>query len=271
MTLQEQLHLQYLGFKNQPNLWTADDFFEYLQTEITLPNILDFSNYQNTKHHRLGKLCEYFLETALYQIPNYEVLVNNLQIQPDPQHTLGELDFIINTPEGITHVELAYKFYLYNPYIKNELERWIGPNLKDAFVKKLEKLKNKQLPILQHSVCKSILKEKQIDVQNITQKLIFKAQLYIPLSLQKHTFSYINNDCIAGYYISYKEIDFLFPLALYHVPIKQNWLINPRNNNDWKTFVEVKPLITEQIEQEHSPLIWIKRGEIFERFFITFW
>ena len=86
-----------------------------------------------------------------------------------------------------------------------------------------------------------------------------------------HTFPDINNNCIKGYYISYKEIDYLFPFALYHVPVKQDWLIDPKHNTNWLSFVDVKPIIMEQIAVNHSPLIWIKRGEIYERFFITFW
>lgn len=267
----EQLYYQYQGFKDQPNLWKDSSFFEYPQIELPFCDTLDFSDIDTTKHHRLGKLVEVFYQKNLHQLTEYQPLANNLQIQADKHQTLGELDFICDTPNGIHHIELTYKFYLYKTDIPLELDRWVGPNLKDSLVKKLTKLKDKQFPMLKHPVCLQKLSELKIPIDKIQQSVAFKAQLYIPLSLQKHTFPHVNNECIQGYYISYKEIDFLFPLALYHVPKKQDWLVHPKHNSDWMSFVEAKPLILEQIAIKHSPLVWIKRGEVYERFFITFW
>ena len=271
MTNLEKLNNQYQGFKNQPNLWIVNTFFEYPQIDIPFLDYLDLSTIDTSKHRRLGKLVEIFYQKNLEAHPNYKPLVNNLQIQINKHQTIGELDFICDTPNGIHHIELTYKFYLYKTDIHFELDRWIGPNLKDSLVKKLSKLKDKQLPQLHHPICKKILIEKGISINEIKQSVQFKAQLYIPLSLMNHTFPHINNNCIKGYYISYKEIDFLFPLALYHVPKKQDWLIAPEHNNDWISFVEAKPTILTQIAIKHSPLVWIKRGHKCERFFITFW
>lgn len=266
-----KLKQQYNGFINQPNLWKNIDFFDYPQIEIPFTNNINFETIDLTKHHRLGKLVEVFYQKNLESLNNYSSVKNNLQIQLDKHQTIGELDFIIDTPQGIHHVELTYKFYIYKTDIPYEIDRWVGPNLKDSLVQKLEKLKNKQFPLLQNPITQKILSEKGIDTQNIKQSVHFKAQLYIPLSLKNHTFPLINNDCIKGYYISYKEIDFLFPLALYHVPIKQDWLIDPKNNKGWLPFIDVRNAILEQIDVKHSPLIWIKRGNLYERFIITFW
>ena len=271
MTPLEKLEYQYEGLKNQPNLWSDKTFFEYPQIDIPFVENIDLLSIDTTKHHRLGKLVEVFYQKNIDALPDYNSVENNIQIQVDKHQTLGELDFICETPTGIHHIELTYKFYLYktdNPY---EIDRWVGPNLKDSLVQKLKKLKEKQFPMLHHSICKELLKNKGLEVEKIQQSVQFKAQLYIPLSLMNHTFPDINNNCIKGYYISYKEIDYLFPFALYHVPIKQDWLIAPKHNTDWLSFVDVRPIIMEQIAVNHSPLIWIKRGEIYERFFITFW
>ncbi len=271
MTNLERLTYQYEGFKNQPNLWTDNSFFKYPQIELPFLDSIDETSIDTSKHYRLGKLVEVFYQKNLEKIPNYTSLINNLQIQIDKHQTIGELDFICKTPNGIHHIELTYKFYLYKTDLPYELDRWVGPNLKDSWIKKLEKLKNKQFQLLHHRVCKKILQEKGLQTDNIKQSVHFKAQLYIPLSLANHTFLYINNDCIKGYYISYKEIDFLFPMALYYVPLKKDWLIDPKHNRVWVSFTEAKPIILEQIAIKHSPLIWIKRGDVFERFFITFW
>ncbi|MGY5352771.1 DUF1853 family protein [Wenyingzhuangia sp. IMCC45533] len=271
MTSVQRLFYQYLGFIHQPNLWNDSNFYQYPQIEIPFTEDIDLNDIDTSKHHRLGKLVEVFYHKNLEKQKDYIPLVSNQQIQADKRQTLGEIDFVCDTPNGIKHIELTYKFYLYKTDITYELDRWVGPNLRDSLVKKLNKLKDKQFPMLHHPICKQLLADKNIDVDKITQYVHFKAQLYVPLSLMNHEFKNINNDCIKGYYISYKEIDFLFPMALYHIPAKQDWLIDPKYNDDWITFTEAKPIILEQIAIKHSPLIWIKRETTYKRFFVTFW
>ncbi|WP_010134851.1 DUF1853 family protein [Ochrovirga pacifica] len=267
----EQLTYQYLGFKDQPNLWLDNSFFDYPQINLPFSDTINLSDIDTTKHYRLGKLVEIFYQKNLEKLTNYTPLANNIQLQINKHQTIGELDFICSTPSGIQHIELTYKFYLYKTDIPYEIDRWVGPNLRDSLVKKLTKLKEKQFPQLYHKATQKLLTSIGIPVNEIQQSVHFKAQLYIPLSLVNHTFPNINKNCIKGYYISYKEIDYLFPMALYHVPKKQDWLIDPKYNNKWMTYVEVKPIILEQIAVKHSPLIWIKRNDKFERFFVTFW
>ncbi|NJB82522.1 DUF1853 family protein [Wenyingzhuangia aestuarii] len=271
MTTLERLEYQYEGLRVQPNLWKEDSFFDYPQIDVPFTKNILLTDIDTSKHHRLGKLVEVFYHKNLEAQTGYTPLANNVQIQIDKHQTIGELDYICTTPQGTTHIELTYKFYLYKTDKTYELDRWVGPNLKDSLIQKLTKLKEKQFPLIHNPICKALFANKGIATDNIIQNVHFKAQLYIPLSLKNHTFSHINNDCIKGYYISVKEIDFLFPLALYHVPVKQDWLIDPSHNKDWIPFVDAKPLILEQIAVQHSPLIWIKRNDIFERFFITFW
>ncbi|MDB4297788.1 DUF1853 family protein [Flavobacteriaceae bacterium] len=267
----DKLLLQYKGFINTPNLWEQADFYKYPQIEIDYletPNLLEIDT---TKHHRLGKLVECFFQKNIEQNTLYSPICNNIQIQTEKKITLGELDFICNTPDGQKHIELTYKFYLYKTDIKGELNRWVGPNLRDSLVKKLDKLRDKQFPMLANKYTQPILDQHNLSINSIEQVMHFKANLFVPLSLAKHTFQHINNACVKGYYISHKEIDFLFPFALYQIPNKQDWLIDPADNTDWMIFIDVKPLILEQIKVQHSPLIWIKRDGVFERFFITFW
>jgi len=56
------------------------------------------------------------------------------------------------------HLEIIYKFYLYDPSIGlTQLDHWIGPNRRDSLVKKLTKLKQKQLPLLYHPLITQLL------------------------------------------------------------------------------------------------------------------
>ena len=262
---------QYLGFKNAPLAWESNSFFSYSQADIEYLPALDFNNTSFNENLRLGKHVEQFCAENFKQHPNFELLLENQQVQSDKNQTLGELDYIVKNGDNVYHIELTSKFYLYKTDIPTEIHRWVGPNLRDSFIQKLEKLENKQFPLLYSNEAKQLLKNHNIDSNDVQQQVHFKAHLFIPLSLQKHTFPIINNDCIKGYYISYKEIDFLFPMALYHIPKKQDWFVNPKYNTHWESFVEVKPLILDQISRQHSPLVWIKRGDIYEQFFVTFW
>lgn len=271
MTPIERLKHQYEGVREQSNLWSGTLFFDYPQIELPFSTEIGLQTIDTSKHYRLGKLVELFYQKNIETLEDYTLLACNTQIQIDKHQTIGELDYIVETPKGIKHIELTYKFYLYKTDEVYELDRWVGPNLKDSLVKKLNKLKEKQFPLLKHSISQKTLLKNGIETSNIEQNVHFKAQLYIPLSLKNHIFSHINNDCIAGYYINIKEIDFLFPLALYHLPEKQDWLMHPKHHNEWITFIDVKPQILEQIALEHSPLLWIKKGSEYERFFITFW
>lgn len=271
MTPNERLKHQYQGFKDQPNLWEAINFYKYPQINIPFVKELDFTDIDIHKHHRLGKLVEVFYQKNLETLPNYTPIANNIQIQVDKHQTLGELDFVCNTPTGIHHIELTYKFYLYKTDVATEMERWIGPNLKDSLVKKLQKLEVKQFPMLHHPICKKLFLDKGFVVDEIQQSVQFKAQLYIPLHLKNHVFPHVNNKCINGYYINYQQLNKLSSSYLYHVPVKQDWLIHPKHHKTWQSLSEVKPIILEQIEVKHSPLIWIKNEDTYQRLFITFW
>ena len=77
-----------------------------------------------------------------------KILAENVQIQNE-KTTVGEIDCILTTAKKPVHLEIIYKFYLYDKSVgTNELEHWIGPNRRDSLVSKLNKLKDKQLPLL---------------------------------------------------------------------------------------------------------------------------
>ncbi|MEN8804789.1 MAG: DUF1853 family protein [Wenyingzhuangia sp.] len=267
-----KLKKQYQGLKNTPILWNDVDFYEYRPIEIPFHENIDWASIDTSKHHRLGKLVEIFYQKNLEKQEAYCSLAHNIQIQVDKHQTIGELDFIIQKKNNeIHHIELAYKFYLYKPDEPNEINRWIGPNLKDSLAQKLLKLKSKQFPLLKNNSTKKILSKKGINPHNIKQSVHFLAQLYVPLHLRNQTFANINHECIKGYYISHQELDILPNSDLYHLPIKVDWLIDPKNNDTWCSFEEIKKEIIEQINFKHSPLLWVKRNKTYERLFITFW
>ncbi len=91
------------------------------------------------------------------------------------------------------HVELVYKYYIYEKRFNKELYRYIGPNRNDTLIKKLSKLRDKQFPLLFKQVTKKYLEG--IDINKIKQKLCFKANLFYFEDDFNKNYDLVNNYC----------------------------------------------------------------------------
>jgi len=216
------------SFYSTPSLWTGN----LLSMNQFSLNQLDFSysDQEKSEIHLpdipygtvLGKRAEYYFKFCVEQSTNYRCLISNLQIFKG-KTTLGELDFIVEdcNSHKMYHVELVYKFYIYDPEIpfvkkedsdfelKRELARYTGPNRRDHLLKKLERLKKHQLHLLYRPETIEALKKEGIAVNQIQQRVCFLAQVYIPQHLWNHEFPYLNRKCIAGYLaLLYVQISF---------------------------------------------------------------
>ena len=108
----------------------------------------------------LGKRAEIFFAEAIRQSSHYDLIAQNLQLIHNKQ-TLGEFDFFLkeqNTQQSL-HVELVYKFYVYDSSFKQQLDRWIGPNRKDSLLKKIEHIKSHQFPLLFREESQELLQQ----------------------------------------------------------------------------------------------------------------
>lgn len=97
---------------------------------------------------KLGHLYEDALANMLRASPRYDLLASNLQIQKDAHTTIGELDFLLRDLESgkRIHLELATKFYL---AVQTEDGLTLpGPDARDSYFKKLDRLRAHQLRIL---------------------------------------------------------------------------------------------------------------------------
>ncbi|WP_415859547.1 DUF1853 family protein [Aureibaculum sp. 2210JD6-5] len=112
-----------------------------------------------------------------------KILTENIQVQHD-KRTVGELDCILIKDNTPIHLEIIYKFYLYDNSVgSSEIEHWIGPNRNDTLLKKLTKLKEKQLPLLYSEHTKPILDDFNLNPKIINQLVYFKAQLFTPYNI----------------------------------------------------------------------------------------
>ncbi|MFD1096006.1 DUF1853 family protein [Salegentibacter chungangensis] len=273
-----QDHQRFEGFWKTPSLWKEDRLFGLRQ--FNLP-VLDFReafysaiNSEKISGSVLGKRVERFFEVGLQQQEDLEIITANLQISRE-KITLGEIDFLVRDKkeERVSHIELVYKFYVYDPTFPEELARWIGPNRRDSLLQKTEKLKQKQLPLLYKPETKEALKAMDLDTSDIRQEVCFKANLFVPKHLAGLEFPLINNQCIAGYWISFSDFsEENYGDFEYFTPVKKDWPVNPDSGREWFSYKEIKEQIKDLFEYKKAPLVWMKKGdEEYERLFVVWW
>ncbi len=266
---------QYEGFINTPSIFKKDNDF-------LNPSIFDFpssKNRDNSLHIKdnlmLGKRAEVFFDHFISNHSDYKIVAKNIQLYSN-KITIGELDFILQktTTNELFHIELAYKFYVYDPDFSTvEIEKWIGPNRKDNFIKKITKLNEHQFPLLYSKEAQSALKSFYITTDNIQQKICFKAQLFVPYNNPPIQLSHINPEAIKGTYLNFKKLKKSSLTSFqYHIPKKQDWFINPEKNVCWEKFEEIEENLNTNMLQKKSCLVWLKdHYNKTQRIFIVWW
>jgi len=220
---------------------------------------------------RLGHLAEKIVSELLKSSSNYNVLYENIQLSEDKQ-TIGEIDFIVEgiPDKRVIHMELAYKFYLYDPSIAQEpIKNWIGPNRNDSLIEKLEKLKSKQFPLLHHPAAVALFHDLEID--SVSQELCLLASLFIPYQYEG-TFDPEYQRAIKGYYMNLET--FLRSDRQgneYYIPSKSEWGMDPSQHEEWSDLNSQKAYIASIIEERQSLLCWQKHGDNYLTFFIVWW
>lgn len=237
-------------------------------SELDLTTELEF---QLPTNLRLGHLAEKIVAELIKSSTNYQMLYENVQVMEE-KNTIGEIDFIVKNriTKQLIHVELAYKFYLFDPSISsNPIDNWIGPNRNDSLQEKLEKIKSKQFPLLYHSGAKSIFNN--IDLDEVSQALCLLVSLFIPYQY-KASFSPIYERAIKGYYLNFETFSSLDHTAKnYYIPPKREWGMDPSENGIWTDFSGVEKYISTSLQEKKAPLCWQKYKDSYAAFFIIWW
>lgn len=237
-------------------------------TLLQLPSELDVTLPTNL---RLGHLVEKIVAELIKKASNYKLLFDNIQIIDDKK-TIGELDFIIQekSTNQIYHLELAYKFYLYDPTISSDaLFNWIGPNRNDSLHEKLKKLKEKQLPLLFDERTRETLKP--LSTAHINQVICFLTALYLPFNYEfKVNEAYTKG--IKGYYLNFETFKKQHSTRKkYYLPQKTEWGMEPNENDIWQEFNTVEQYVSKTIEEKQAPLCWQNHNGLYSQFFIVWW
>lgn len=163
-------------------------------------NPADFLVYleSNQESKRLGKYFELLLNYFFIHSKSIHEVIKGIQIQDD-KRTIGELDFLIKPLKnaGWIHLEVAVKFYL--AFVINGKTQFIGPNSKDTFSRKKEKLLKKQLEISKLQISKNQLKELGVSIER--RAVIMKGFVFInPFLNEQLNLSNLNEYCNKGWW-----------------------------------------------------------------------
>ncbi|MGC1203510.1 MAG: DUF1853 family protein [Flavobacteriaceae bacterium] len=263
------LQKRYEGFLKTPLLWKSKAILNLKPFEIVSEsNKIDI---EIDEKLLLGKYVERLVSFQLEQQKNISILAENIQIQNN-KITLGELDCLLLKNNKPIHLEIIYKFYLYDASVGNsEIEHFIGPNRKDSLIEKLTKLKDKQLPLLNAEACEHYLKALDLKSENIAQQVYFKAQLFVPFSQQSMELEILNTNCVVGFYINQNQLN-SFKTCKFYIPKKKDWLVIPHTNVNWLNFNEFKNIAKTYFSEKFSSLCWVKfnNGEL-KKVFLVWW
>ncbi|UTJ05072.1 DUF1853 family protein [Arcobacter roscoffensis] len=264
------LKAQFEGFYNTPALFETLNDIRQFEFEAIEYKKHDYAKFEILQKLPLGKRVEYFFEEYIKLSNRYNLIYKNIQVIEN-KNTLGELDFILfdKKTQLYLHTELVYKFYLYDNSFNEEINRYIGPNRDDTLLKKLEKLKTKQFPLLFRDETKNYI---DIDLKNVFQNSCFKANIFLPYKKDVKT-SLINKSCIKGFHINI--IEFLklpeFKEYKYFLPHRYDWILDASSSTTWKNYGEIQEEIQVFLDLKKSPLVWLKSQTDYKVFFITWW
>jgi hypothetical protein len=269
----DNLKSQFLGFYQSTYLFdkSINNINPFSFDKIDIENI-DFTKLIINEKIPLGKRVERFFQFYIENSPRYELINQNIQIIED-KNTIGEIDFILKDKidNKYKHIELVYKFYLYDDSFNTELEKYIGPNRDDSLIKKLTKLENKQFPLLYHPIVKNYLKD--MNIKETEQELCLFANIFLPKKIYNTKLPLVNNSTIKGFYINCKEFyQNEYKNFYYHLPHRYDWINNPNSTDEYLRYDDVLKEIEYFMSIKKSVLVWMKENKSeYKRFFITWW
>lgn len=272
----KQLQQQFKGFLRTNALFSDSGVLPY--SNFVLNSSVDFK--LNSSHEKelsgqlyVGKRMEIFFKAYIENSKNLNLVTHSLQVVNDKKKTLGELDFIIENQPNFLHIELVYKFYIYDPtYHRNSLHCFMGPKRKDFLYKKIEKLRNHQFPMLFNAFTQKQLKELALPTSHYEQKLSFMAKVFLPLNKAVNLPSYINPKTVSGFWLKFSELKLLNKFHHYFIPKRQDWMTIPSESDyTFEDFESIEMQVNVLIKSGIRPMLWEKTKEgKFNSYFVCF-
>ena len=261
------------GFYRTPPLWKNSHFgirqFVFPKVDLKL-----FQPDDIPQNLRLGHQMEHVFEQLIRFEGSCRILLQN-QAVLHGKTTIGEIDFILEDTKTheVHHVELTYKFYIIDSSISEPIHRLMGPNRRDMFFTKMEKIKNDQFPLIHRTETFPILEELGINPADVIQSCCFKVQLFKPFNQSTVHIRPLNPECVVGYWMKFEDFENLdFNDCLFYIPFKKEWPIRPHSDVSWMSYTEALMEVNLRMIQKNAPMVWMRKpSSELEKFFVVWW
>lgn len=236
----------------QPALWDLPETAEILAHLVKNPDHI-LPNLEKQKRHNLGTYFETLVFYWLENLSCVEIVASNLQIRT-PERTLGELDLLFKYEGDLYHWELSVKFYSLIGDGEDEFQ-WVGPLKKDTLGRKLNRLYDHQIPLIQTREARALLTTHTDITQGIQSFAFVKGVLYkgsITATLPKR----INPNCTVHNWHRAEDITpEKFADFTHYVPLRKlQWMICP-SEALWQPLTDVT-MICDLVEKNGMPTLF---------------
>ena len=136
----------------------------------------------------------------------------------------------------------------------------------------MNKLANRQFPLLYSAAGRRTVTELNLDVNDIEQSIFFLANLFVP-KYHHVEFETINSAAVEGKWMRLNEwIENHEMACTYSLAPKSDWFLRELNHDEWKSVEEMYALIAAEHRQKRSPLVWTRNEQgVQTRTFVVWW
>ena len=264
---------QCIGFYNTAPIWLNKQF-GIQQFEFPSVDLSTLTTQKIPTNRRLGHQMEFVFQRLISNSELYSIILHNLPVKDD-KRTVGEIDFILKNIESerLIHIELTYKFYIIDNSISEPIHRLMGPNRRDMFFTKMQKIKNHQFELLHSPAGKKALQSKNVNSEELEHQCCFKAQLFVPYQITDIHIRPLNKDCVTGFWIRFDDFNSSeFKQHEYYIPTKSEWVVSPSDNVTYSSHFEILMDINLRMLNKNAPMLWMKKDDgAYEKLFVVWW